>query len=99
MNRIFLFYLVIIFVAATVVVAEIPNLINYQGCLTDSEGSLVANGDYQISFAIYEQAIEGTVLWSSPPQNVFTTAFVVMSDIAVLSIARSIYWPRPVCVR
>jgi len=70
MNRILVFCLAIIVVAATVVVAEIPNVINYQGRLTNPDGSLVTNGDYQIAFAIYDQAIDGTVLWNCPAQTV-----------------------------
>jgi hypothetical protein len=69
MNRIVILCLAIIVGAATIVVAEIPSSINYQGRLTNPDGSLVANGDYQIAFAIYDQAIGGTELWSCPPQN------------------------------
>ena len=62
--------LIIFCFASTIVTAEVPQLINYQGRLTNPDGSLVANGDYQIAFAIYDQAIDGTVLWSCPPQTV-----------------------------
>jgi hypothetical protein len=70
MNRLLILYLTIIFVIASIVVAEIPNAINYQGRLTNADGSPVADGNYEVTFAIYDQAIEGTELWSCPPQNV-----------------------------
>ena len=43
--------------------AAVPNLINYQGRLTDHAGNPV-NGTVQIQFAIYGVATGGTALWS-----------------------------------
>jgi hypothetical protein len=41
--------------------AQIPNLISYQGRLTDTDGNAVADGSYQIVFTIYDAA--ETALW------------------------------------
>lgn len=42
--------------------AEIPRLINYQGRLTDANGTSL-NGSYQITFRIYDAETVGTLLW------------------------------------
>jgi len=41
-----------------------PNLMNYQGQLTNPSGVAVANGAYSIAFNIYSQASAGSSLWS-----------------------------------
>jgi len=43
--------------------AQIPHLINYQGKLTDTNGNPVADGNYSITFRIYDAAGGGTLLW------------------------------------
>ncbi|NIR63744.1 MAG: hypothetical protein GWO10_08215, partial [candidate division Zixibacteria bacterium] len=45
--------------------AEIPEIINYQGRLAESNGSPVADGSYQITFKIYDSQVSTTYLWSS----------------------------------
>ena len=62
--------LIIFCLAGAIVIAEVPQLINYQGRLTNSDGSPVVDNNYQIAFAIYDQPTGGTVLWSSSPQAV-----------------------------
>ncbi len=44
-------------------VIAVPNLISYQGVLTDSSGTPV-NGTVSITFSIYDVATGGTALWS-----------------------------------
>lgn len=39
---------------AMTAMAEVPQVINYQGYLTDGVGSPVADGPYQIVFTIYD---------------------------------------------
>lgn len=46
------------------VAAGVPQMINYQGALTDKNGAAVANGNYTMEFKIYDLASGGTVLWS-----------------------------------
>jgi hypothetical protein len=45
------------------VAMTVPGVMNYQGYLRDSEGSLL-NGYYTMTFAIYTTALGGTPLWS-----------------------------------
>jgi hypothetical protein len=45
--------------------AEIPQVISYQGKVTDMGGIPIADGDYSITFTLYDAATSGTSLWSS----------------------------------
>jgi hypothetical protein len=51
--------------------AEVPQLINYQGRLTDSLGNPVADGDYQITFNIWNWWEGGALLWTSDAQTIY----------------------------
>jgi len=42
--------------------AEVPHLLNYQGRLTDSEGTPL-NGTYELTFRIYDAETAGSFLW------------------------------------
>ncbi|USN53968.1 MAG: hypothetical protein H6760_02250 [Candidatus Nomurabacteria bacterium] len=46
---------------ATLVFASVPNLLTYQGYLED--GGQAANGSYNVTFLLYDQASGGTSLW------------------------------------
>lgn len=50
----------------------VPNLINYQGKLTDSDGTAL-NGDYTIIFYIYNDETNGTALWGPENKTVSVT--------------------------
>lgn len=42
----------------------IPTTINYQGVLKDNAGVTVADGDYNITFKLYDVNVDGTELWT-----------------------------------
>lgn len=44
--------------------AGVPQMINYQGTLTDKSGTPVPNGDYNIEFKLYDVPSGGASLWS-----------------------------------
>ncbi|MBN2071686.1 MAG: hypothetical protein JW814_09545 [Candidatus Krumholzibacteriota bacterium] len=44
--------------------ADVPMKINYQGVLTDAEGAAATDGDYSMTFSIYDVAESGTALWT-----------------------------------
>jgi hypothetical protein len=66
MNRfIFVSGLIILVFLASLSLAGIPKLINYQGMLTQSDGKTpVNNGNYAILFSIYNTSSGGSSLWS-----------------------------------
>lgn len=43
--------------------AGVPQMINYQGTLTDAGGTAVPNGNYDIEFRMYDVASGGASLW------------------------------------
>lgn len=45
-------------------IAGVPSLLSYQGYLTDPYGNPIQNGNYEISFNIYNAAEMGSLLWS-----------------------------------
>ena len=49
---------------------QVPQLINYQGRLSDSLGDPVPDGDYQITFSIWNWPSGGTLLWTSEPRTI-----------------------------
>ncbi|MCK4661214.1 MAG: hypothetical protein KAV82_16965, partial [Phycisphaerae bacterium] len=44
--------------------ADVPQLINIQGLLTDQTGDAVSDGTHSVDFAIYETASGGSAIWS-----------------------------------
>lgn len=44
--------------------AGVPQLINYQGRITDKSGAAVPDGHYNVEFKIYDAASGGTILWT-----------------------------------
>ncbi len=50
--------------------AEIPETISYQGVLTDAGGTAVADGDYSLTFSIYNVDTNGTALWTETHASV-----------------------------
>lgn len=55
---------------AMTAMAEVPQVINYQGYLTDGVGSPVADGPYQIVFTIYDTPTGNPGIWNSGSQTV-----------------------------
>ena len=50
--------------------ADIPQVISYQGKVTDTSGNPVADDTYTMRFQIYDQLIGGSPLWDSGNQSV-----------------------------
>jgi hypothetical protein len=44
--------------------AQVPRTIAFQGLLTDDQGTVLASGDYSITFRLYSVAQEGSALWT-----------------------------------
>lgn len=67
MNKRFIFAIVLSVVISlfSAVLGETPNLINYQGYLTDASGDPLVDGNYLVKFTIYDAPTSGTDLWNS----------------------------------
>lgn len=91
MKRLFLIIsatLVVSFLLATCVYAEVPHLIRFQGKVTDTAGAPLS-GAYNVTFRIYNAETGGTLLWSEtqsavPVNNgIFT---VLLGNVAALDL-------------
>ncbi len=56
----------------TTLLAPGSEYVNYQGVLTDGAGTPLANGDYTVTFALYDEAEADEPVWTET-QTVFTT--------------------------
>ena len=63
MSRIKLCILTICISTTVFAESNIPQLINYQGKLTDVNGTALATGDYELTFNIYDAPINGSLIW------------------------------------
>jgi hypothetical protein len=61
----------VMFLSALTSNAQVPQLINYQGVLTNMDGDRIT-GDYSVQFSIYNSETGGEALWSET-QNVVVT--------------------------
>ncbi len=43
---------------------QIPQMLNYQGALIDAGGAVVDDGDYSMTFSLYDVSAGGTALWT-----------------------------------
>ncbi|HSQ76377.1 MAG TPA: hypothetical protein VLT13_12510, partial [Bacteroidota bacterium] len=64
MNSRILLMALLLILAAQIVRTQIPKTISYQCVLTDATGKTVPDGNYTISFRLYDVALAGTALWS-----------------------------------
>jgi len=53
--------------------AEIPRTINYQGTLTNLDGSKVADGSYSLTFRLYTEPSGGSSLWQETKTEPITS--------------------------
>ncbi len=63
----------LLFTVTAVAAPPVPPLITYQGRLLDSTGAPVADGNYHITFRLYDSPTDGTLLWESGSQSVPVT--------------------------
>ena len=65
-------FLMLAMVSQAQITSQIPQLINYQGLLTDSAGIPLADSTYSVTFRMHNEPSFGITLWSET-QNVATT--------------------------
>jgi hypothetical protein len=64
------FVLAATMVICTVSYAEIPQMVGYQGRVTDNAGNPVADGNYIMRFRIYDDPAAGSLVWDSGNRSV-----------------------------
>ena len=63
MRKAFVIASILALTLASAIQAAAPQLINYQGRLTDAAGEPVPDGSYSVFFTIYNAAVAGTPVW------------------------------------
>lgn len=74
---IFLFYSLLIFLIAFNCYASSQRLINFQGYLTNQEGTVYGDGTYTIVFALYNTPAGGSPIWTERHETVSVTSGLV----------------------
>jgi hypothetical protein len=65
-----LFCIATLFAAGAACQAQVPKTISYQGVLVDAGGSAVPDGNYSMTFTLYDAESGGTVLWTETQPTV-----------------------------
>lgn len=66
----YLFWSMLVVPISQSVWGQIPQTVSYQGILQNADGTLVADGNYDISFKLYDASSGGTQLWSETHSQV-----------------------------
>ena len=61
--RITTIFILGLILVSVVAFADVPQILNFQGQLKDSEGNAVSDGDYSIQFLIYTTETGGAAVW------------------------------------
>jgi len=72
MKRIFLLGILITILAVQVSWSAVPETMSYQGYLTNASGTAVTDGNYSLTFSIYDVSAGGSALWTETHGSVAT---------------------------
>ena len=72
MRHLYLLLVVVVGMTTATLYADVPKMINYQGVLTDLDGEPL-NTTVNMEFAIYDDSLGGTPIWSELHESVVTT--------------------------
>ena len=61
--RITTIFILVLILVSVIAFADVPQILNFQGQLKDSEGNAVSDGDYSIQFLIYTTETGGAAVW------------------------------------
>ncbi|VAX14907.1 Phage tail fibers, partial [hydrothermal vent metagenome] len=92
--KVLLFLILLLFTYVSLL-AQVPQTISYQGVLTDNEDNPVSDGDYNILFALYDVATDGTILWTETQNVPVTNGIfnVILGKVSPLDISfADQYW-------
>lgn len=67
MKRVFLScepFIVTFLLVSQIALAQVPQTMSYQAVLTDANGAVVADGNYNLGFKLYNTATGGTPMWT-----------------------------------
>ncbi len=59
-----LFFIVVFILSVQNIWAQVPQTMSYQGVLMQTKGALVSDGQYTLTFKLYDAAEGGKVVWT-----------------------------------
>lgn len=83
--------LLLIISFSTIYPQGIPQTINYQGVLKDPFGNVVPNGNYDLTFTLYDAETGGTNLWSESKNLNITNGIINTALGSVTAIPQNIF--------
>jgi hypothetical protein len=83
-----LYFLTFIIAFNSLLQAQVPKTISYQGLLTDVNGTAVQDGEYSLGFALYSSESEGAPLWQETQPVVIQSGIfnVILGKVSPLNI-------------
>jgi hypothetical protein len=88
LSRTFLSIALMLILAASLSLAQVPRTISYQGVLTDANGTVVPDGNYNLTFKIYDTSSGGTPLWTEVQSVAVSKGIfsVILGSVAPLNL-------------
>jgi hypothetical protein len=89
LSRTFLSIALMLILAASLSLAQVPRTISYQGVLTDANGTVVPDGNYNLTFKIYDTSSGGTPLWTEVQSVAVSKGIfsVILGSVAPLNLS------------
>jgi len=63
MKSVLILIVIAILIVPSLVAADVPKTLSYQGVLTDAGGAVVSDGTYSLTFRLYTASSGGTAVW------------------------------------
>ena len=71
--------------------ADIPKQINFQGVLKDTLGNILPDGNYSLTFRIYDAASGGNILWQEADVFAISGGLVTHLLGSIIPISESVF--------
>jgi hypothetical protein len=87
--------LIFLILSSSFVFSQVPQTISYQGLLKNSEGTYVKDGEYNISFNLYETSTGGSSLWAEKQKVSITQGLfnVILGSVKPINLSfNKQYW-------
>ena len=64
MSKNFIVLILTLIIIPCIIIGQIPQTISYQGILSDTNGIIVPDGEYDLIFNIYDVSTGGSAIWT-----------------------------------
>jgi hypothetical protein len=80
--------IILIMILSICLIAQIPQTLSYQGILTDNNGTVVPDGDYNLTFSLYDVETGGSPIWTETQSVTITGGIinVILGKVTALNL-------------